>query len=136
MKKLFSEAQCSGEYSLRVSTCQDFHKPRRTQNLTIPLTFFTTCPNKFDYNSIIDNGGLRNMPATVERLPDEAILIARYTGLVVVDDVRHVFERSAELITPEDKIVFRITDMVHSDSDFREVLKMARELGSSVPGST
>jgi hypothetical protein len=76
------------------------------------------------------------MPGSVERLPDEPILIARYTGKVIVDDVRHVFERSAELISADDKVVFRVTDMVHSDTDFGEVLKMARELGSGVPGST
>src|SRR6185295_4247792 len=76
------------------------------------------------------------MPGSVERLANEPILIASYTGQVVVDDVRHVFERSAELIAADEKVVFRITDMVHSNTDFAEVLKMARVLGSGVPGST
>lgn len=76
------------------------------------------------------------MPGSVERLANEPILIARYTGQVVVGDVRHVFERSAELIEPDETVIFRITDMLHSTTDFSEVLKMARELGSGVPGST
>lgn len=76
------------------------------------------------------------MPASVERLTGEAILIARYTEKVTVADVRFVFQRSVDLMTPEDQVVFRITDMLHSNSEFTEVLKMARELGSGVPGST
>lgn len=76
------------------------------------------------------------MPITVERLPNEPILIARCIGQVDASDLERMYADSAALIRNDDLRVWRITDLREWQTDFNEVVKMASHATSGVAGST
>jgi hypothetical protein len=76
------------------------------------------------------------MAVTVERLPDEPIILAHVSGHMSMDDAKTIFARSAELMQAMSGHIFRITDVREMDTDFGEVLEMLREASQGGPGST
>jgi hypothetical protein len=76
------------------------------------------------------------MPTTVERLPELPIILARYSGHITVGDVLSVFTRSADLIRPDDEVLYRIVCIEDIDVDFSQVLHFAQAGASDTPGST
>jgi len=66
------------------------------------------------------------MPITVERLPDEPILIAVFSGDTTIKEIRDMYHESAALMGNEHSIFYRISDLRTSTSmaDFGSMVKM------------
>ncbi|MFW5748989.1 MAG: hypothetical protein ACOCYT_05185 [Chloroflexota bacterium] len=76
------------------------------------------------------------MPVTIERLPDEPIILATVTGAMSVEDARVIFLRSAEIMEQIDGLAFRITDVRAIETEFAEVISMLKSASKGMPGST
>lgn len=76
------------------------------------------------------------MPVTVERLEDEPILIATFSGEVHVDDMVEMFKLSADLMGDDDTQFYRITDARDATSNFMEMFASIKEASTGQPGST
>lgn len=76
------------------------------------------------------------MPILLERLESEPIIIARCIGRISASDFQAMYADSAALIRDDDLRVWRITDLRDWQTDFNEVLAMARNAASGLPGST
>jgi hypothetical protein len=76
------------------------------------------------------------MPVTVYRHPDAPILIATFTGEVNGDVLVEMFRRSAELIAPDEKRVYRISDYRQATSTALAILTVLKAVVVGGPGST
>jgi hypothetical protein len=76
------------------------------------------------------------MPVTVERLPNEPILIATLTGYVSIEDIREVYCRTARLIGDDPGVFYRITDAREATSEFTEMLKAIQVAAQGIPFAT
>jgi hypothetical protein len=76
------------------------------------------------------------MPVTVERLPEQPIIVVVYTGRVTVGDVQSVFARSSNMLKPDDELMYRITCIEEIDVDFAEILHFAQSSTLETPGSS
>jgi hypothetical protein len=76
-----------------------------------------------------------NMPVTVERLDDQPIILATFTGEIDVEMVKTMFQRSAEIQTEIGTPVYRITDVRAIETSLMNLLSIVREASQDVPGS-
>lgn len=76
------------------------------------------------------------MAVTLQRLPEEPILVAHYSGSVTTDDVLWMYAETDRLIGADETCVFRIIHVGDDvESDFLRVLDIARTVGQHLPGS-
>jgi hypothetical protein len=76
------------------------------------------------------------MPITLERLPNEPILVATYTGHITLEDIRGLYRATAELIGDEPGTFHRISDTRGATSDFMEMLKTVQTVTQEMAGSS
>jgi hypothetical protein len=76
------------------------------------------------------------MPITVERLPDQPILVATYTGQITLQDVKGMYEQSGRLAGDISGAVYRISDTREAKTSLLEILRIARVAADDMPGST
>lgn len=77
------------------------------------------------------------MSIKVFRIPDEAIIIATFTGPVTVHQIREMYAASTGLIAPDEQgLVYRITDFRSISSTPAEALNIYHTANSDMPGST
>ncbi|MEZ4669180.1 MAG: hypothetical protein R3E39_14835 [Anaerolineae bacterium] len=75
------------------------------------------------------------MSVTVERIPDEPIIVLRYQGFMDVATVVEAFTKSGVLAANIEGTVFRIADVREADSTFVEVMNIIKA-SRSTAGST
>lgn len=73
---------------------------------------------------------------SVERLPDEPIIIATLDGMVDAETSRQVFEETARLAAGITEHVYRITDCTRIDADLPNTMGMLLEVTKGKPAST
>ncbi len=76
------------------------------------------------------------MPIVVERLADEPILIAVYTGHITFEEVVDMYRTSAELIGTDPRMFYRISDTRGATSDFAAMLKLVQAANQATAGSS
>lgn len=76
------------------------------------------------------------MPATVERLSDLPVIHVKYYNSISVEDVQNVFKNSQTQIRPEDGFMYRIIQFDNVDSNFGEILQIARFTATNAPNVT
>jgi hypothetical protein len=76
------------------------------------------------------------MPATVEQLPDEPIILLTFSGVINAETVRDAFIESAALAEKIEGTVYRITDIRQGEANFRDVLGVVAQVRSRTPGSS
>lgn len=76
------------------------------------------------------------MPVTIERLPDKSIILVTYHGRIVLDDVKLLFQRSAELMEDMAGHVYRLNDLRDITADFSEVIEMVKVGTHDLPGTS
>jgi hypothetical protein len=76
------------------------------------------------------------MPVTVTRFSDLPVILAKFTGHISADDVRAVFSESLKLITPEDKLIYRISSLEEADSSFVDAFKSVQAGAAEQEGTT
>ncbi len=76
------------------------------------------------------------MPVSVQRLPDEPIIVATLVGEITLEDVKEVYKTTHELIGDEPGIFHRITDTTQATSNFMDMLQMIQVATQSMPSST
>lgn len=73
------------------------------------------------------------MPATVERFSDLPVILVRYYDSISVEDVQAIFKNSLAQIRPEDGYMYRIIQFDNVDSNFGEILQIARFTATNAP---
>lgn len=58
------------------------------------------------------------MPIHVERLPNRPVLLAQFTGKIIIKDIRQSFIDSDRLIADDETKVYRISDYRALETDF------------------
>lgn len=76
------------------------------------------------------------MPIIVERLADEPILIAVYTGHITFEEVLDMYHTSADLIGDDPRVFYRISDTRGATSDFASMLKLVQAANQATAGSS
>ena len=76
------------------------------------------------------------MPVTVERLPELPVIVAKFSGHIIADNVREVFTRSLTMIKPEDTFLYRISSLEEADSSFVDAFQSVQAGAASQPGTT
>jgi hypothetical protein len=76
------------------------------------------------------------MPVSVEKLPDEPIIVATVVGHFDVKMARELFQKSAEMAQGIDGHYYRVTDARQMDIGFGEMMKVIEEASRGDPGST
>ena len=75
------------------------------------------------------------MPATVHRMPNEAIIVATLSGVVDVATIESMYQRTHEIIGADEHI-HRITDVRDVTSTFAEIMAIIQVASKGTPGST
>lgn len=76
------------------------------------------------------------MPATVQRLAGEPIVVATLSGYITVGDILTVYEETARLTEDVIGNIYRITNVLQADSSFGEIMSIIREASRGGRGST
>lgn len=76
------------------------------------------------------------MPLSVERLPDERILVSTGEGFLTTSDFQEMFAQSAALMAGDDAIFYRIGDYRKAESSFMDILRAVQSAANGMPGST
>jgi len=76
------------------------------------------------------------MSVTVEKLPDEPIIVATIQGHFDVAIAREIFQKSVELAEGIDGHYYRVTDGRQMDISFGDMMKVVEEASRGEPGST
>lgn len=76
------------------------------------------------------------MPISVERLPDEPIIIATYSGHITINDIKTMYQTTADLMGDEQVTFHRISDVRGATSDFMEMLKTVQSSTQEMRGSS
>lgn len=76
------------------------------------------------------------MPIVVERLADEPILIAVYSGHITFDELLHMYRTSAELIGDDARVFHRISDTRGATTDFSTMIKLVQAANQANAGSS
>jgi hypothetical protein len=76
------------------------------------------------------------MPATVERLSDLPVIHVKYYDSISVEDVQNVFANSQAQLRPDDEFMYRIIQFDNVDSNFAEILHIARYTAKNAPNVT
>jgi hypothetical protein len=75
------------------------------------------------------------MPLTVERLPGEPIVVARFTGKVTAELVHEMFAESARFADEIGDRVHRISDVSDIETTFSDLILILAEASHGQPGS-
>jgi len=75
------------------------------------------------------------MPVTVERLPDQPIIVLHYEGFLDLETVKSAFVQSAAIATGIEGTVYRIADIRNADSNFVEVVNIVKASRANVQGN-
>lgn len=73
------------------------------------------------------------MPVTVERLGNESILIATFSGNVDVPTMENLFQQSDQLAKQMPGHIYRINDFRNSSSTFSDIVAMTRRVAELYP---
>ena len=76
------------------------------------------------------------MPVTIEKLPDEPIIVATIIGHFDVGMAREIFQKSADLAQGMVGHYYRVTDARQMDIGFGEMMRVIEEASRGEPGST
>lgn len=76
------------------------------------------------------------MPATVERLEGEPIVVATLTGHLTIADVLTVYQRTSELRQDMPAHIYRVTDVRATEADFAEMMKILKQAAEQSTSST
>lgn len=77
------------------------------------------------------------MSVSVEKLPNQPIIIAMLEGQVTVPMMTAMFQQSANLMAGMEGPVYRITNVQASvNTTFGDILHVVKEASKGVPGST
>lgn len=76
------------------------------------------------------------MPATVDRLPGEPIVVVTVTGHLTVEVMREVYRQIAKFADEIEPPIYRITDTRHREASFAEMMSIVKEAGKGMPGTT
>lgn len=76
------------------------------------------------------------MPVQVERLPNEPILIATFSGAVDVSTLRDMFNQTAQLIVDMEYRVYRISDYNDALMTTPDLVAMVQMSGKAISGSS
>ena len=76
------------------------------------------------------------MPVSVIKVENEPILIATFSGEVTTQDMKNMFQQSADLMGDTEDAIYRITDARTATSNFMEMLGAIKEASTGQPGST
>jgi hypothetical protein len=76
------------------------------------------------------------MPVTLERVPNEPVVIATLQGFVNIDTIKEMYSRSTDLARDIAGPWYRLTDVTNISTSFMEVLKVVREASRGLPGTS
>jgi hypothetical protein len=76
------------------------------------------------------------MPVTVERVPNEPIIIAHLWGIVDVSCVREMYTNSAPLVDEIGTHTYRVTDAREVETTFSDLVQILGKTMAGEPGST
>jgi len=76
------------------------------------------------------------MPILLEKLPNEPILIATYSGHVTIKEMRQMFAETLRHMDGHSGYIYRIADISGLDADFEEILAINQQAAQVTPGST
>lgn len=76
------------------------------------------------------------MTVSVERLQEEPIIVATFTGEILVEEVREMYQKSAALAEDIEGKVYRITDIREATADFPKMLEVVGFASKGEPGTT
>ena len=76
------------------------------------------------------------MPATVERLNNLPVIHVKYYDSINVEDVQGVFANSQTQLQPDDGFMYRIIQFENVESNFAEILQIARYTATNAPNIT
>src|ERR1700753_3633139 len=73
------------------------------------------------------------MPVTVERLPDLPVIHVKYHDSISLEDVQGVFSNPQTQLRPDDVFVYRVIQFDNVESNFAEILQIARFTAVNAP---
>ena len=76
------------------------------------------------------------MPATVEKLPNEPIILVTVEGHLDVSLAREIYAKIAELADDIQGPIYRITDLRKQTSSFADNIAVVKEASNRKPGTT
>ena len=76
------------------------------------------------------------MPVTVERLPNEPIIMARLWGEIDISCISEMYERSVPIIEEVGGTTWRVTDALDVETTFSDVVQILGKIASDTPGAT
>jgi hypothetical protein len=76
------------------------------------------------------------MPAIVERLKDLPVILVKYYDSINIEDVQGVFANSQTQLLPDDVFIYRVIQFDNVDSNFAEILNIARFTATNAPNIT
>ena len=76
------------------------------------------------------------MPITIERIPDEPIIVANCSGFLTKEDFVGMFTQVNDLMPAMEGTVYRIADYREANTSFMDILKTVQEASKGMPGST
>jgi hypothetical protein len=76
------------------------------------------------------------MPVTVERIPNEPIILAHLWGVVDVSCIREMYTQSAPILDEIGTHTYRITDARDVETTFSDLVQILGKTMAGEPGST
>lgn len=76
------------------------------------------------------------MTVTLEKLPDEPILLATLSGDVKLEEMEQIYAQTAELLQATHTRLYRITRIENNTTSFMDILKILQAAGKGKPGSS
>ena len=76
------------------------------------------------------------MSVTLEKLPDEPIVIVTAVGLLNVEGMRAIYTQIAKILEKIDPPLYRISDVREQETSFAEMIEIVKEAGRGMPGTT
>ncbi len=75
------------------------------------------------------------MPVTVERIPDQPIIILHYEGFLDLETAKSAFTQSAVIAASIEGKIYRIADVRNADSNFVEIVNIIKASRANVQGN-
>jgi hypothetical protein len=76
------------------------------------------------------------MAVTVEKLPDEPIIIVTSVGQINVTMMREVYAQIAAILDKFEPPLYRITDARNQETSFADMIGIIKEASKGMPGTT
>lgn len=76
------------------------------------------------------------MPATVEKLPDEPIILVTVNGHFDIEVARGIYAEIARLAKQIEGKIYRITDLRKQTTSFSDTVQVVKEASQKLPGTT